>query len=162
MSKRNFRKTAAIGLAFIGLAGVGVASAATLDLNGGSQDLVQANTVAFSGNSCQADGSAILATFTLDGATPGTLSEAPAAFGYPSTDDAVRLTGIDAASCVDKIIKVALGDSGDAALGTEFEETLLATDTSFTLSLAAGGDFGAGAIDPDDIAKISVTIYDAP
>lgn len=160
MSKKNLRKTAAIGLAFIGLAGVGVASAATLDLTGGNQDLVQANTVDFSGDGCQV--APIVATFTLaTGVTPGSLGTG-GSFGYPTAPDAVRLTGINAAAqpvgCAGKVLKVALGDDEGNPLG---EYTGSVSAGTVTLSLAAAGNFGSSAVVVDDIDQISVTIYDA-
>lgn len=154
MSKKNVRKTAAIGLAFIGLAGVGVASAAQLTLNGGDQNLVQANTADFHGSACQT--STITATFTLSGATPGSLAT-ESSFGYPSTTDAVRLASIDSA-CAGKTIKVALGGSGNTLLGTEYSAP--AATGPLVLSLGASGDFGPTAISPNSITKISVTIFD--
>ena len=151
MSKiKSPRKFAAVSLLGLGLAGVSVASAASLDLNGDDASAVQAGTAAVDGV-CQE--STIAVSFTLDGNTPGELAE-DTSFGYPGSDDAIVLTAIDA-DCAGKNIKVALGDSANVSLG-EYGPAA-ASAGALTLSLADA--FGA-AVDAADVAQVSVTIYD--
>ena len=152
MSKiKSPRKFAAVSLLGLGLAGVSVASAASLTLNGADASAVQAGTAAVDGT-CQE--STIVVSFTLQDNSPGTL-EAGEDFGYPSTTDAIVLTEIDAA-CAGKNIKVALGTAAGVALG-EFSSTS-AAEGPLALSLASA--FDDGPVDAAQVAQVSVTIFD--
>ena len=149
--KSNTRKTAALGLAFLGLAGVTVASAATLTLNDNGSSAVQAGTIDVDGVCQDTD---IDVSFTLNGSTPGQLVVNPNGFGYPADVDAIVLTAIDAA-CAGKNIEVALGDSLDNKLGEYFSADAVAG--ALTISLATEFD---AVVDAADVAQVSVTIYD--
>jgi hypothetical protein len=150
MSKiKSPRKLAAITLVGLGLAGVSVASAASLTLNGEGASAVQAGTISVDGT-CQE--SPITFSFTLDGNNPGELATDDT-FGYPATTDAIVLTAIDEA-CAGKTIKVALGDSGNNSLGEYAGD---AEGGPLELSLA---DFGGSSVDASDVAQVSVTIFD--
>lgn len=151
MSKiKSPRKFVAVSLVGLGLAGVSVASAASLDLNGDDASAVQAGTAAVDGV-CQE--STIAVSFTLEGNDVGELAE-DTSFGYPGTDDAIVLTEIDA-DCAGKNIKVALGDSANVSLG----EYGAAAASAGALTLSLADDFDA-AVDAADVAQVSVTIYD--
>ena len=152
MSKiKSPRKFVAVSLVGLGLAGVSVASAASLDLNGDDASAVQAGTANVDGV-CQE--STIAVSFTLDGNTPGDLVE-DTSFGYPESDDAIVLTGIDA-DCAGKNIAVALGDSANLSLG----EYGPVTATPGALSLSLADDFGDDPVNAAQVAQVSVTIYD--
>ena len=148
--KNTRRKALAVGLAVLGVAGLSLASAATLSLNADNQDLIQAGTQDLTANLCQED--AIDVTFTLAGAAPGDLLEG-ADFGYAAGADALKLEGINAAGCADKDIKVALGDDAGARIGGEWASKVSASGVTIALT-----EF-ASSIDPAEIAKVSVTIY---
>lgn len=157
MSIRNLkgpRKIVAVTLVGLGLAGVSVASAAQLTLAGDSEALVQAGVDDLTASLCQS--TTIDVDFTLAGVAPGNLVTGTS-FGYAAGPDAVRLTAIDAA-CTGKNIRVALGDDDNLLLGAQYSGTAAAG--ALTLSLAAGGPFGATAVSTADIAHISVTIFD--
>lgn len=158
MSKKLFknpRKTVAIALVGLGLAGVSVASAATLTLNGNDATAVQAGTASVDGV-CQE--SEIIISFSLDGNDVGALEHGDDDFGYPSANDVIVLTAIDE-DCAGKNIKVALGDEDNIRLGQEYGP-MAAAAGPLSLSLAAGGAFGAAAIDAADVAQVAVTIFD--
>lgn len=154
----NRRKSVAVGLAVLGVAGLSLASASTLALNGDEDaSLVQAGVDDLSASLCQS--TTIAVTFTLDGATPGALATG-ASFGYPGAADAIELDEIDA-DCAGKTLKVALGTDANAAVGTEY--TGSATPGVLTLHLNGGTPSFGAALDNtaiESIGQISVTIYD--
>ena len=152
MSKiKSPRKFAAVSLLGLGLAGVSVASAASLDLNGDDASAVQAGTAAVDGV-CQE--STIAVSFTLEGNDVGELAE-DTSFGYPGTDDAIVLTEIDA-DCAGKNIKVALGNGTGTSLGEYGPEE--AAEGPLALSLASA--FDDGPVDAAQVAQVTVTIFD--
>lgn len=161
MKKSNIRKTAAIGLAFLGLAGVTVASAANLGVNGeNSGTLVQAGVDDLSADLCQ--NGPINVTFTNAGDQPGSLSTG-LPFGYDAGTDALWLTPISE-DCDEKTIEVALGNEAGGILG-ETAPHVLDDETSLTLALNGSNPAFGSAFDNDDIeaiAWVSVTIYDTP
>ncbi|MDQ0372154.1 hypothetical protein [Cellulomonas humilata] len=111
-SKRSTtRKSAAIGLAIVGIAGLSLAAAA--QLNASSSTLGATTTVVAP---CQT--APITATYTT-----GYTSTAPV--GYKVTS--VVLTGLT--DCVGKAVKVSLLDTGDNLIGTELTATGAATTT---------------------------------
>ena len=156
--KSNIRKSAAIGLAFLGLAGVTVASAATLSLDGeDNANMVQAGVTDLSANLCQL--STINVTFTLSGATPGEVVEGTP-FGYQSGTDALSLASVDGA-CSGKNIEVALGDADGDQIGGEYQG--IAAGGALTINLNGGApNFGAPLTNQEiaEIAQVSVTIWD--
>ena len=150
------RKALAVGLAVLGVAGLSLASAAQLTLNGQDSDLVQAGVDSIDANLCQS--STINVSFTLEGATPGTLATG-GEFGYPAAADAIELDAIDG-ECAGKQIKVALGDADGDLVGTEYSGT--AAEGVLTLALnGTDSDFGAAMNNAaiDSIAQVSVTIF---
>src|SRR5690554_5856699 len=88
----NRRKALAVGLAVLGVAGLSLASAAQLTLNGQDSDLVQAGVDSINAGLCQS--TTIDVSFTLDGAVAGDL-EVGTDFGYPAAVDAIELDEID-------------------------------------------------------------------
>lgn len=134
-SKR--RKVAAISLAVLGVAGLSLASAATLNLNGGT---LAANTVVVA--SCQPTATAIKVgfgnTFKSSASTPG----------YDVSG--VSLSAVDAA-CAGKSVKADLIDAAGVSLG---QVTGTATTGTTTLSAPAAG------VSATAVAKISVVISD--
>lgn len=152
-SKKS-RKGLAVGLAILGVAGLSLASAAQLTLNNGASALSQAATTSVTG-ACQQ--SAITVSF---GTTPaaGTLTTG-AGFGYNATVDSLVLTSLDT-GCAGKTIKIALGDSTGATLGTPYSGTVAVGGG--VLSLTLNGTTPQITILPADVAKISkvsVTIF---
>jgi hypothetical protein len=154
----NRRKSVAVGLAILGVAGLSLASASTLALNGeDNASLVQAGVDDLSASLCQTTD--IDVTFTLAGSTPGSLGTG-ASFGYPGTADAIVLDEIDA-DCAGKTIKVALGTDAGALVGTEYSSTAAAGPLTLHLN-GSTPNFGS-ALDNtgiSSIGQISVTIYD--
>ncbi len=150
--KNNRRKTLAVAIAVVGVAGLSLASAAQLTLNGGDSNLVQAGTADLTATLCQA--SEIDVTFTLDGATPGDLGTA-ADFGYAAGADALLLDEIDAA-CAGKNLKVALGTDAGALVGSEYSASAAAG--ALTLPLTTFGSLTDAQV--ASIGQVSVTIFD--
>ncbi len=144
--KNTRRKALAVGLAVLGVAGLSLASAAQLQLNTSNGALVQAGVEDLSASGCQV-GPVNVSIETTGG---GSLALG-SGFGYQDGDYALDLTGIEAA-CAGKNMKVALGTSTGTSLG---ETTVLAAEDQ-TIALATG--FGS-AVDPEEVAKVSVTIY---
>jgi hypothetical protein len=111
-NRSTARKSAAIGLAIVGIAGLSLAAAAQLNATSGT--LGATTTVVAP---CQT--TAITATYSTSYTTA-----APA--GYKVTQ--VVLSGVEA-GCVGKSVKVSLLDTGDNLLGTELTATAAATTT---------------------------------
>ena len=139
------RKAAAIAIAVIGVAGLSLASAATLDINSNSLGA----------------GTEVVASCDTDGVDVGFETAYVAAAGgvdatYNATD--VNVTGIDAA-CAGQEIRITVAD-GDTAVGDEIVGTLpvvaLWTGT-FTASLS---DSGVSApYDAELIDGVSIVIH---
>ena len=127
------RKSAAIGLAIVGIAGLSLAAAA--QLNASSATLGATTTVVAP---CQA--APITATYTT-----GYTTAAPV--GYKVTS--VVLTGLT--DCVGKAVKVSLLDTGDNVVGAELTGTT--ADPSTTLTVPVGTVVPASAV-----AKLAVVI----
>ncbi|NUU18913.1 hypothetical protein HP550_16805 [Cellulomonas humilata] len=152
-SKKS-RKGIAVALAFLGIAGLSLASAAQLNLTNTSSALPQAATTTVTGACQQTD---IAVSF---GTTPvaGTLATG-ASFGYNATVDSLVLTKIDA-NCAGKTIKIALGDATGTKLGTEYSSTVVAGGGPLSLTLNGTTPLVTiPAADVSKIAKVSVTIY---
>ncbi|WP_456786710.1 hypothetical protein [Cellulomonas sp. P5_C5] len=112
-SKRSTtRKSAAIGLAVVGIAGLSLAAAA--QLNASSSTLGATTTVVAP---CQT--APITATYTT-----GYTTAAPV--GYKVTQ--VVLSGVEA-TCVGKTVKVSLLDTGDNLIGAELTAPAALTTT---------------------------------
>jgi hypothetical protein len=150
-SKKS-RKGVALGLAVLGVAGLSLASAATLTLNNGSTTLSQAATTTVTG-ACQQNPITVSFSTTPLAGTLGT----GASFGYNATVDSLVLASIDS-GCAGKTIKVALGDSAGNKLGTEYSGVA----ATGSLALTLNGTTPAITILAADVAKISkvsVTIF---
>lgn len=115
------RRFLAVTLAIVGVAGLGIASAAQLSLTtaplGAGTEIVA---------TCQGE-----ATITVDFSTAWATSPAPQ--GYRVTD--VRLTGV-AASCAGKTFSMRLLDAAGAAVGPELTGTLASGTTTVPISSA--------------------------
>lgn len=135
-SASNRRKASAVALAVVGLAGLSLASAATLNLSGST---LAANTATVA--SCQPATTPVTVGF----ATAFTVATSPS---YKVTT--VRLTSVDAA-CAAKDVRVTLLGAGDAVLG-EVAGTA-ATGTTTLASVPAG--IAASAVE-----KVAVVISD--
>lgn len=157
--KNNRRKALAVGLAVLGVAGLSLASAAQLTLNGQDSNLVQAGVDDINASLCQT--STIDVEFTLAGATAGDLTTG-STFGYPAAVDAIVLDKIDTA-CAGKTIKVALGTTAGAVVGSEYTSTAAAGPLTLALN-GTGSNFGSalGNAAIDSIGQVSVTIFDTP
>jgi hypothetical protein len=148
MSKStNRRKSIAIALAVLGVAGLSLASAAQLGLQGTAS--VQSGILAVNAD-CQPQASKITVSF----AAP-TLTTTAGITSYASA--AVKLAGIDstAAGCLNKNYKLALLDVNGALVATidaEVTGQISATNaTPLTLAIPAGQD--------NNIKTVALTIY---
>lgn len=118
----NRRKTAAIAFAVLGVAGLSLASASTLNLTGGT---LQAGVTDLA--DCQ--------TGTVTATVAAGAFQATPARGFKAGN--VTLSGLSA-TCVGKTVQVALLDSSNAQLGTSITGTLTsATSISLTNSGSA-------------------------
>jgi hypothetical protein len=146
MSKSsNRRKTIAIALAVLGVAGLSLASASQLSLNGGGT--VQSGALAVN-TDCQPEASKITLAFDAPTVTSATVAGVTTS-GYASAN--VTLTGIDAA-CSTHHYKVALLDSTGALVATTGgEATGTTTPTSLSIPIPAGQD--------NNIKTVALTIY---
>ncbi|MCB2177264.1 MAG: hypothetical protein KQH57_15750 [Actinomycetales bacterium] len=124
---KNRRKSAAIALAVIGIAGLSLASASQLDLTGGT---LQAGTTDLT--DCQPSGTPVVAEMSAGTFVAGT--------GYEAGD--VSLTGI-AAACTGKQIEAVLLDAGGNALTTSASAAI--GGASATVSVPAG--ISAGSVE---------------
>lgn len=131
MSK-NRRKTAAIALAVIGIAGLSLASASQLDLTGGT---LQAGTTDLT--DCQPSGTPVVAEMSAGTFVAGS--------GYEASD--VSLTGIDGA-CSGKQIEAVLLDSAGDALTTSAAATIAGTSASVSVPT------GTSAVSVEGIAVV--------
>ncbi len=132
----NRRKSAAIALAIIGVAGLSLASATTLNLTGGT---LQAGTTDLDG--CQ--GTATVAVNFGD----------PTAVGTGFTVDEIDLSGI-AAQCVTDAadVKVSIMDDGGNVLASTTLTTITAT--------AMSGVALSAAVDVESADNIAAVITD--
>jgi len=130
------RKSAAIALAVVGVAGLSLASAAQLTINNSS---LGAGTSVVA--SCQPGAPAISVTYT---------NVYSASTGVYNTS-AVQLSGI-AAACNGLKYQVQVQGTGGAALGAEATGTLPASGTTATVTLAVAQPAAS-------ILGISVVIY---
>jgi hypothetical protein len=154
--KNNRRKAVAVGLAVLGVAGLSLASAAQLNLTGSDAELIQAGVTNASAEVCQT--STIAVSFANSAGAPGSLTTG-ASFGYPAGVDSLVLSSIDSA-CEGRDVKVALGTSAGALVGTE--ASLSDVDPgALTLALnGANQAFGTlTAAQINSIAQVAVTIY---
>ncbi len=160
-SKRaNRRKLLAVGLAVLGVAGLSLASASQLNVNGSSSAVAQAGTAAVTTAVCQT--SAVAVSYGLTAAPAGTLATG-SAFGFASEADALTLTSFDAA-CGGKTVKVALGSATGTQIGDVYSGTVPAAGGPVTLKLnGADGSFGKAltAAQINSISKVAVTVYGA-
>ncbi|WP_066585459.1 hypothetical protein [Cellulomonas timonensis] len=131
------RKTAAVSMAVLGVAGLALASAATLNLEGGT---LAANTVVVA--SCQPTGTPISVGF--DDSFAASASNP----GYNVSG--VKLKDVDAA-CAGKAVKADLIDASGASLGQ-------------VTGVASAGAVSLGApsasVSASAVAKVSVVISD--
>ena len=156
------RKTVAMALVGLGLAGVSVASASSLVVNGDDSNLVQAGSDDKTISTCQT--TAIDVSVGLDdgnGNGAGHLNHGTGDvddFGYVAADDVVILDAIDQA-CEGRTVKVAFGGQQGELLA-EYEGLVPDDGGVLTLPIASfqlhPGFFAPGAA----TAKVSVTILD--
>ncbi|MFS0701830.1 hypothetical protein AB6N24_17800 [Cellulomonas sp. 179-A 4D5 NHS] len=132
----NRRKFAAVALAVLGVSGLSLASAATLNLSGST---LAANTATVA--SCQPTATPITASFT----TSFTATPAPS---YKVAS--VALKSVDA-GCAAKAVRVTLLGASDAILG---EVTGAATTGTTTFASIPAG------ISASDVVKLAVVISD--
>ena len=132
---KNRRKSAAVALAVIGIAGLSLASASQLDLTGGT---LQAGTTDLT--DCQPSGTPVVAEMSAGTFVAGT--------GYEASN--VSLTGIDGA-CTGKQIEAVLLDNGGNALGTSVSAAI--SGTSASVSAPAG-------VAAESVEGIAVVISD--
>lgn len=125
---KNRRKTAAIALAVIGIAGLSLASASQLDLTGGT---LQAGTTDLT--DCQPAGTPVVAEMSAGAFVAGT--------GYEASN--VSLTGIDAA-CSGKQIEAVLLDGSGAALTSSVSATIGGTSASVTVPAGTSAESVGG------------------
>ena len=136
MASSNRRKTAALALAFVGVAGLSIASAAQLNLGTGS--LGAGTTVVAS---CQTTG------------TIGVNFETAFA-GAEYKASTISLSSIDA-KCAGLKYKVTLTDSTGATIGTEATGTVPATTGTATVTLNAT----LTGVSAKAITNVAVVIY---
>lgn len=133
----NRRKTAAVSLAVLGVAGLALASAATLNLEGGT---LAANTVVVA--SCQPTGTPITVGFD------NSFAASASSPGYNVSG--VTLNDVDAA-CDGKAVKADLIDASGASLGQ-------------VTGVASAGSVNLGApsasVPATAVEKVSVVISD--
>jgi len=143
MSKStNRRKSIAIALAVLGVAGLSLASAAQLNLTGTAS--VQSGILSVNAD-CQ--GTPITVTFS-----------APVRTGTTYASSNVVLTGIDTASgkCLGKSYKLALLDgSATPGLITEFTGVIVAADSTMTKTIPSV----SGVVQDNAIKTVALTIY---
>ncbi|HEX5332074.1 MAG TPA: hypothetical protein VFW79_05465 [Cellulomonas sp.] len=138
MSKStNRRKSIAIALAVLGVAGLSLASAAQLNLTGTAS--VQSGILAVNAD-CQS--APITVTFS-----------APVRTGTTYASAAVNLAGIDNAvgKCVGKNYKLALLDSGNALVTGTTEQTGTIAASTLSVVIPSGQD--------NAIKTVALTIY---
>lgn len=131
MAKNNKRKYAAVALGIIGIAGLGLASAATLDVNQ-SSPLVGIDT----DNGCDTDGVNVAYTTSFNGTS----------FGVSS----VEVTAINTA-CANKTITVYVQDN--SATPVTLDTVTATLDASGAASLAT-----TVAVDAEDVYTAAVSI----
>jgi hypothetical protein len=133
----NRRKSIAIALAVLGVAGLSLASAAQLNLTGTAS--VQSGILAVNAD-CQA--APITVTFS-----------APVRTGTTYASATVDLAGIDNAvgKCVGKNYKLALLDSANALVTGTTEKTGTVSASSLSIAIPAGQD--------NNIKTVALTIY---
>jgi len=141
MSKStNRRKSVAIVLAVLGVAGLSLASAAQLNLTGTAS--VQSGVVTTLNADCQT--APITVTFS-----------APVRTGTTYASASVVLTGIDTTvgKCLGKSYKLALldGSATPVLIGSEFTGTIAAGDSTMTKAIPVGQD--------TNIKTVALTIY---
>ena len=139
MSKStNRRKSIAIALAVLGVAGLSLASAAQLNLTGTAS--VQSGILAVNAD-CQ--GSAIAVTFS-----------APVRTGTTYASATVDLAGINntaSTGCAGKKYKLALLDGSNAFVTGTTEQTGTIAATALSIAIPAGQD--------NNIKTVALTIY---
>ncbi|MBO9567944.1 MAG: hypothetical protein J7503_03880 [Cellulomonas iranensis] len=160
-SKRaNRRKILAVGLGVLGVAGLSLASASQLNVNGTSASVAQAGTAAVTTAVCQT--STVAVSYGLASGTPGSLGTG-AQFGFAAEADALTLTSFDAA-CGGKTVKVALGSASGTQIGATYSGTVPASGGAVTLTLNGGTPAFGSALTPaqiNSISKVAVTVYGA-
>ena len=141
MSKStNRRKSIAIALAVLGIAGLSLASASQLTLNGTAS--VQSGVVTTLNVDCQA--APITVTFSV-----------PVRTGTTYASASVVVTGIDTntGKCLGKSYKLALldGSATPVLITPEFTGTIAAGDSTMTKAIPTGQD--------NNIKSVALTIY---
>jgi hypothetical protein len=138
-TKNTHRKVLAVALGVVGVAGLSLASASTLNVSGSSSNIqAGVDTV----GACQGTGT-VAASFGSPTLSSG---------AYKTTN--VTLSGIVAA-CAGKSLKVAFVDSSGATVES----------SALTLPAATGATLGAqtvtvgSGLDSAALAKVAVTIY---
>ncbi len=133
---RPTRRVAALALALVGVAGLSLASASQLSINGTT---LQAGSTVVS--SCQPASAPVVVTFTTSYS-----STAPA--GFRATG--VTFSGFDAA-CGGLALKARLLDTTGAALGAELVGTVPSAGGSLTLSVSSTA--------AESIRSVSAVVY---
>jgi hypothetical protein len=134
---KNRRKSAAIALAVIGVAGLSLASASTLGIDAGT---LQAGTKVLT--DCQTGN---VTAKVAAGAYDATLA------GFKAGDVTVSGINVAANGCTGKSISVALLDASDAQIGTTLTGSIAAASVTLTNS---------GAALAEDVAGVAVVISD--
>ena len=163
MSKniKHPRKIVAMALVGLGLAGVSIASAASLVVNGQNSSLAQAGTDDLTISVCQT--STIDVYYGLDDGSGNGAGDLIAGtgdvadFGFVAAEDVLVLDSIDPA-CGDKALHVAVGDSTGAEIA-RYEGTVPGGGGLVQLPASVWTP-GPAAGNLADLARVSVTIFD--
>ena len=137
-TKKTHRKVVAVALGVLGVAGLSLASASTLNVNTGSNIQAGVATIA----ACQGT-TAVAATFGAPVLTAGTY-----------TTPSVTLSGILTA-CAGKSMKVAFVDGA----GVSVESSVVTLPATGTGTLAAQTVVVGAGMDSAALSKVAVTIY---
>jgi len=137
-TKKTHRKVVAVALGVLGVAGLSLASAATLNVNAGSNIQAGVDTVA----ACQG-ATAVAATFGAPTLTSG---------AYKTTS--VTLSGIVTA-CAGKSLKVAFLDGAN----TSVESSVITLPAAGSPTLAAQVVTVGAGMDSAALSKVAVTIF---
>jgi hypothetical protein len=137
-TKKSHRKVVAVALGILGVAGLSLASASTLNLSSNSNIQAGVNTVA----ACQGT-TPVAASFGAPTVTAGT---------YKTAD--VTLTGILSA-CGGKSLKVAFVDS----TGATVESAAVTLPSTGSPTLAPQAVTVGTGMDSSALTKVAVTIY---
>ncbi|NMR20312.1 hypothetical protein [Cellulomonas fimi] len=139
------RKGLAFGLAFVGIAGLSLASAAQLNLTGPTAGTLQAGSTAVVNGDCQT--TAIPVTFA-----------APVRVGAAYKSAQIDLSGIQAA-CSGKSYKVSVLTAANQPVVPEKAGTVAAVVAPATTSSLFVDISGLDTAQVDSIKQVSLTIY---